>query len=419
MGTTTGEVLRSRLSEALGGYHSLTADTGSGSSLIRDAELANIAEATDELDSEWIAVTSGSADGDIRRIKSSSGFAVSGGNYDLDPNQDFSAAVANNNTYELHRYDPRLLRTAINQAIRGLYPRNGSKGLYRRLVDYSLAIDDRLLNSDMETFSGGFTNWTAVGSPTVEQETTLVLQGSQSAKVVAGGSAGQLTQAPHMAIEEMTGRTATLKFFVYATAGSIARVRLDWGGSAFANSSYHSGKDQWEYLDVSAAVPDSAIQVKAILEVAASGTAYFNSGFLAVGRVRRYTIPTAMRGGPNFVSVQHHERDPNGEHYPLNGSYRAGARLRLEGSGIMTQPATDSATTEVDGEQVELIIAEAARRFWLTRDDDEAPGQVAKWTALSDEMRAEVGMRAMPAENSRWWSVQENVGARELVLEPH
>ena len=404
----------------MGGYHSLVADTGSGSSLIRDAELANIAEGNDEIESDWAKVISGSADGDIRRLKSTSGFVVSGGNYDLDPNQDFSAAVASGDGYELHRYNPVLLRNAINQAIRGLYPHDGRKGLYRKITDTSLAIDDRLLNSDME--AGTFTSWTAVGSPTVTAETTIFNQGTQSAKIVASGAAGQLTQAPHIPVREMAGRTATMEFWVYATTASWARIRLDWDGSAFQNSDYHSGVDEWQYLKAEATIPETATQVKAILEVADGGTGYFSSGYLKVGRVTRLMIPTAMRGGPNFVSIQHRVNEPNGPYYPVNGnSYAAGKRIRLEGSGVLTQPATDAATTEVDEEQVELIMAEAARLFWMARRqmDSDAAGEIAIWTAIADEKRNEVGMRAMSAETSRYWSIQENIGTRELVLEPH
>ena len=102
MGTTTGLILRQRLSEALGGYYSLTADSTSGSSSITDAALANITENDDGIESDWIAVTSGSAAGDIRRLKSSSGYTAS--STVLDPNQNFSATVASGNTYELQRH---------------------------------------------------------------------------------------------------------------------------------------------------------------------------------------------------------------------------------------------------------------------------------------------------------------------------
>ena len=414
MGTTTGLILRQRLSEALGGYYSLTADSTSGSSSITDAALANITENDDGIESDWIAVTSGSASGDIRRLKSSAGYTAS--STVLDPNQNFSASVASGNTYELHRYHPELLRNAINQAIRGLYPRNGRKGLYRRLLDTSLAVDNLLLNSDMET--GTFTSWTAVGSPTVTAETTIFNQGTQSAKVV-GGSVCQLTQAPHISVEEMTGRTATLEFWVYTTAPNTARVRLDWGSSNFQNSGYHSGKDQWEFMKAEATIPDSASQVKAILENE-GGTVYFSSGYLKVGKLTRYTIPTAMRGGPNFVNIQYRASEPNGSYYPLNGAYSPGRRFRLEGTGILSQPTSDSATTEVDGEQVELIVAEAARLFWMSRQGDkDAPFEMAKWTGRAAELREEVGMKLRPAEVSNYWSIQENIGTRELVLEPH
>lgn len=417
MGTTSGEDLRTALSQALGGYHSLTADSGSGSSSITDAELANLTEINDGLESHWIAVTSGSAAGDIRILKSSLGYTAS--TTVLDPNQNFSAAVASGNTYELHKYDPRVLRDMINQALRNLYPRNGRKGLFRRLIDTSLAVDNLLLNSDMEAFaSSSFTDWDLQGSPTESAETTIVIQGTQSAKLVSGGSAGQFDQAPHVAADQMTDKVATLEFWTYATTADSARVRIDWDGTASEDSAYHTGADQWELLKAQASVPSTATKVRAILEVAANKTGYFGAGYMAVGDpIVRYTVPTKFRSGPHFVSVQYDEKRPEGPYYPMNGRPYTGRRLRLEGMGILSQPATDSATTEVDEDHVQLIVAEAARLFWLSRGDEDAQTEINKWTGISYELRGEVGMRSLPAETNTWWSLQENIGTRELVLE--
>lgn len=417
MGTTTGLLLVQRLSQALGGYYSLVADSGSGSSAITDAALANITEDNDQLDSNWIGVTSGNADADIRRLKRSGGYTAS--TTILDPIQDFSGAVANTDTYDLHRYDPELLRTALNQALRGLYPHGRFKGLYRRLINYDLAVNDVLTNSNFQTFSTGFTGWTEVGSPTVTPETSIKMLGVQSAKIVAGGSDGQLTQAPTINVNEVTQQVATAEFWVYTTAATTARIRLDWGGSSFENSDYHTGADEWQLLRVSANVPDSATQVKVICEVIANGTGRFDHGYLNVGpRVVRYTIPTAIRGGPNFVSMQDDQHNPVGDYFPLDETRITGRRLKLEGSGVLSQPATNSATTEVDGEQVELVVAEAARIFWMTRQGDpDAAGEIAKWAAEADRLRSDVGMRAMPAEMPRFWHTEESEGTRELVLD--
>ncbi len=207
----------------------------------------------------------------------------------------FSSAVDSSVTYELHRYDPTDKHNAINRAIEELYP-----SLHLRVRDETLVVDDLLSNSDFETFaSSAFTGWTEVGSPTTSAETTLMMHGSQSAKVVAdSGAAGQLTQAPTTNIREVTSKTATFKCWVYATAADTARIRMDWDGTNFENSDYHSGRDQWELLSVTASVPSDATQVKAICEVAASGTAYFDASWMAVGPVYKYTVPTSIIGGP-------------------------------------------------------------------------------------------------------------------------
>ena len=70
MGTTTRQVLRERLSQAIGDYYSLTS-TGSGAgggTTIVDADLANLTEDDGGIQG-WTIQTSGNNAGEIRRIK--------------------------------------------------------------------------------------------------------------------------------------------------------------------------------------------------------------------------------------------------------------------------------------------------------------------------------------------------------------
>ena len=357
---TTLQTMRQSLSENMGDFESFatTADGSAAFKSVISTALLDLLGGGDEDAFEnfylLVADSSSSADGESRRVAN---YVPDLDNPTLLFDRPFSVQIESGVTVELHRFDPTDKGNAIRQAIREL-----QGDLYLNIRDESLIVDNLLSNSGFETFSSGFTGWTEVGSPTVTQETTIIRHGSGSAKVVAAaGAAGQLTQAPTINIDELTNETARTKRWVYATAANTARLRLDWDGSNFANSSYHSGRDQWELLEIEAAVPSTATQVKAICEVVANGTGYFDLGWLKVLPVYQYTIPTALLQGPRHVHQQANEDHTEGPYYPIpdDGIPTEGRILRLRGKGILSQPTTDSGTTEVGEPQTQLIVAYA------------------------------------------------------------
>jgi hypothetical protein len=283
-------------------------------------------------------------------------------------------------------------------------------------------IDNTLLNSAMEIFSSGFTNWTEVGSPTVTQETGIVrIPNGNSAKIVASGAAGQLTQAPNIPINSITDRFARAKFWVYATAESAARVRLDWDGSSFASSDYHSGKDQWELLEASDNVPTTATQIKTILEVADGNTGYFGPGYQSNGSISKYLIPSSITKGPNSVDQQMYEDRPEGPYAPLHQAV-TGRLLRLRGIGNLSEPATDAATTEVDGIRAELIAAKACEiLFQRTKGDRGTESHTsAFWTNRVKELLGQPGvpMGAMGARSSGgFFHFEEDSDGKHIILD--
>lgn len=304
----------------------------------------------------------------------------------LTPFTVFTGQIANSQTYELHRYDPARLHQAINEAIETLFG-----DLSVPLLDESLSVDNRLSNPDFEsTISGGaHPSWTNVGTPTVTTETTLVWHGAQAAKMVAGaGSAGRMTQAPTINIHELTGKSATLGARVYCTAAETARIRLDWDGTNFTNESYHTGADQWERFELSATIPTTATQVKATLEAIASGTAYFDSTWLAVGKLYKYTIPTSfiqvsaieIQSDENYpsdpftpISGWHYEEDSSGKYIILDRSdYPPGYRLRVRGKGVLSTLSSDTGTVELGSPERQLLVAAACRNLMFYYWEDAA-----------------------------------------------
>ena len=146
MATTTSLVLIQRLSEAIGDYLSLTASSGTSTTVV-DTDLDNLAEDNGGVQGYVKIVTdaggSGAApEGEIRRIKNgTSGYTAS--STTITVNFAFTASPASGDTYELHRFDPVVKRNAINRAIETLYPQ-----LYLPIRDQSVVVNNRLLNSD-------------------------------------------------------------------------------------------------------------------------------------------------------------------------------------------------------------------------------------------------------------------------------
>ena len=393
MPTTTRAILRQRLSEQMGDYQSLTT-TSSGNSAgtsVVDTGLRNLPGGSDDdgFENWYILVTSGANTGESRRIKS----YIANSNTLVTQESFSGGAVDTTVSYELHQYDPAQKHQAISRAIEELYP-----FLYLPLIDETIVVDDRLSNSDFETFSSGFTGWTEVGSPTVTAETTYVIHGDQSAKVVGdSGAAGQLTQAPTINIDEITNKTVTFKCWVWCAAADTARIRLDWDGSDIANSEYHKGQNEWELLDVAASVPTTATQVKAVIEVVASGTAYFDACWLEAGPIHKYTIPSNVLTGPHYVTEAGSEQDINPHFFPIMGVPTSGRRLRVEGMGLLSRPSSDTDTTEVAAPQSNIITASAGMYFFRTQAASNAVDESSRFTELAANFsRDAVRMSAQP-----------------------
>ena len=423
MATTTRATLRQRLSEAIGDYQSLTttSDGNSAGTSVVDTGLRNLPGGADDaaFDGKYVLVTSGANTGETRRIKDYIANSTT-----LVMQESFSGgAVESLVTYELHEYDPAQKHQAINRAIEELYP-----FLYLPLRNETVVVDDRLSNSDFETFSSGFTDWTEVGSPTVTADTTTIIHGSQSAKLVGdSGSVGQLTQAPSINTNEITGKAVTFKCWVWCAAADTARIRLDWDGSDIESSTYHKGQNEWELLDVIASVPTSATQVKAVLEVAASGTAYFDACWMDAGPIQKYTVPSAFINGPHYLTEQGDEARPNGEYYPVNGNPTAGRRLRLEGMGLLSRPSGDGESTEIGDPRTAIIIAYAAMFLFRTMSVSNAVQERAGFVDMAAtfsrdavRMSAQPGLR-MPRLGGQHhrdiWHIEEDSSGRYIVFD--
>lgn len=421
MADTSGAVLRQRLAEAVGDYRSLTTsgDGNADGTTVVDTELADLTEGADSIQG-WVLMLGGSASGQVRRIKATGGYTAT----TLTVNFKFTSKICSGKPYELYqRFNPADMRLALNRAIRDLYPH-----LYLAIVDESLVIDDLLSNSGFETAVSGSTisSWTNVGTPNLVSETSIVRHGATSLKIAPTGAVGGVEQdVAAVNIQEVTAKSALAKFWVYATVADTARIRFDWGGSSFENSTYHSGKDQWELIDLPANVPTTATQLKIRLEVIEDGTAYFDAGYARIGSLYRYTLPSTIRGIPNFVEEQLGESDPVGNYGPIGlGGPTPGRRLRLRGTAPLSQPSTDTATTEVGEDHVELIVAKAAQHlYWMAASQaveserDRLLGESSYWADQVRDMLPHQRMAPMSAMIPRRYHFEQDSSGRYLTFD--
>jgi hypothetical protein len=278
-----------------------------------------------------------------------------------------------------------------------------------------------------------FADWSETGAPTVSVETSKVFHGVSSAKVVAGGSIGQLTQVLTDNVDgniiDLIGKSTVAKCAVWASVASAGRIRLDWdGGTTLTSSDYHDGTSEWQTLEIDTSVPTGATQVEITLETAANQTVYFDGLYVAIDRIARYTIPATLVRDPSRVREQYIYERPRGTYYEIHpqGAPTRGRALVLEGMGLLSRPTTDAGTTEVAGAQVNLIVAKARELMYLTlagratgddRKDFLADAKIGADEADRLMTQPGVRMRPMSAEVNPAWHVERTASASTLVFD--
>jgi len=356
-------------------------------------------------------------------------FTGSTGTLTLEP--DASAQIASGQPYELHRYSPATKHLALNAARLTCVD-----VLWLPVKDETFVVDNRLLNADAETYSATFTSWTHTVA-TWTQNTSIVRHGSNSFNGVAGGSAAQLTQnviATPINIEEITGKTVTFKMWAYATVASAGRIRLSFDGLAtYAESSdYHTGAARWELLYITVTIPDDATTVTAVLEVSAGNTVRFDAGWLTIGRLNRYALPTTIHRRPASIWQQVDEYRLGGdEDYAMLSNYNlpvAGRRWFVKGKGLLSEVTTETGTMEVSDPETQLLYAEALD--WLI--DHEMGGasaesqtrleqDKARWQVTAARLRARGSLGRPyspqdPRTYDRCWGIDDEGETPYIIL---
>ena len=427
MATTTLNRLVELLARSTGFYHEGTATGSHSTSTLQDTTASGFNKLDDNIiKGKWLTITD-TTDDAAPEAESNKILSVSTTTATVDTV--YSAAPANSDTYEITPFMRQYYVDAVQAALKQVYP-----SLYIPLRDETLVVDNLLLNWDFETSTTGpvaFTSWTSAGSPTLYAEANRIKHGSQSMRVVAGGSDGVMTQNLFtiVNVHEVVGKTLYLRGHVWASAANEARMRVTFDGSTYSDGPWHGGSDEWEgptlqYLHVG--IPADAEQITVVLQTVAGATVYWDAMHAYIDRVSQYTLPTTFVTSPHRISIQNDLNDPSGYYEPLTCDAVPGHILRLEGRGQLSVPDATEATTEIDEKQAELIIALAARALFIRMGGidatkrDEYREDVARWSEEASRLTNTPGVRmsgqaaALPKAGE--WRIEADASGRYLNL---
>jgi len=206
----------------------------------------------------------------------------------------FTAQIASGVTVEIHDTDPDLIDDAINEAIRQSYPQ-----LCKFVKDRTLIAGNILINADFEDWAvSTYPDYWRTSVSTLTQDTTYVLSGDSSLKVVNAGYA-YLSSDNHIMLLRRED-TDSNKFECWALCSTADAARLQIytktqdGTEATTSGDYHTGGGEWELLEVDdVSIPDDLGEVQIRCAVTGANTAYFDKGFMA-GTVYEYLVPSKL-----------------------------------------------------------------------------------------------------------------------------
>lgn len=424
--SSTLTVLIQRLAEQLGDYWSSSAsgDGAVGGTTLVDTALKQLTSQNDAFPDWYIRITSGTYVDNVRQINRTSGFTQSSGT--VTPYAAFGGQILSAVTYQMTRYHPTDFYTrALHRASEMLYG-----FIWLPVRDESLVVGDLLTNGGFEA-STYDSSWTTSGG-TWTAETARVWHGAAAAKCVAAGADGTKTQNIFNAlnIKEMAGKTLNIWPKIWASAASAGRIRVTFNGSTYTNGTWHGGDSEWETgstLKLQVAIPTGATQCTVVLQCVDGNTVYFDDIRAWVDHIRRYTLPSTIPFRPYQVMMEDDSDDSQSHYSPLT-RYNPpvlGRRLRILARNYVTQPATSSATMEVNNAQVDLLVARALQWIFETQGNRlasslraEAKEQAVYWSGQVKEILAMPGVKMASPSGSKpvMWDVEESGETKYLVL---
>ena len=408
------------MARSSGLFISSTVTTGVATTTLGDTTLTHD---INTLYNKWVYIAAAATQPDIvgqaRRITTIAGTTLT-----VAPA--FSETTTIGDTFYILPYNPDVYRDALQEAARTL-----ADVLWLPVRDESIIVDNLIAtNPGFETAVGAGGNspgWIKVDSPTLTDETTIRIHGTNSLKFVASGL-DQIYQEidGNMDMKEIVGKTVTFRAWVFAEDASAVRIGISFdGGSSFTYSDYHDGKDHWQDLEAKADVPADWTSVRVYLG-GTNTTCYFDLARAWVDPISLYSMPsTVPYPGPNRLFIQADINRPEGPYdiYPSSCN-PSGRILRIESMGIATPP-TSSSSIELSEVRAELLIAQASVFMFQTLQNLDS-GNSRQHKSSVETYRERVflmrnsarhRMRYMGAHDRFLWNTLEDGETRYLKLE--
>jgi hypothetical protein len=339
----------------------------------------------------------------------------------------FGAAIANNVTYELHRFNPDDKFSALDEARITAFP-----AVAKTVYDDTLTGDGRtrvfpipaavrsgplmvMVEGPMECeapwnfltapLGDSVTGYTATSTTAsivdrAESDAIIPRIGQSSTKLVtAASTAASYNMAIAAAENGLTAagaadRKLTYARWVYCTEASKVQLAITDAG-ATTSGSFHGGAG-WELLTVSATIAgNNTTTLTAVITIASTANAstiYVERGWFYYGTAER------VRDGMYAGAQQHRvRRDDTTQQLYLDFAPPRGHQLRLIGQDTLSALGSTAAsqatnTMEVDEETANLLCAEAARILYTRRGMAVGGGpQLQQFLSILDGKRRQAG----------------------------
>lgn len=384
LNTKTGAELLTGLGEFLDDDHSstTTAAGNAGGTTLTDSSQSDFGERA--MVDGWILITSGTNDGEIRRVTENDG------NDSITVAPAFTAQVATSVTYEFHRWNPSAKLKALDRARFAGFPHISTVvedataigDNYQRRFSFAGTLKAGPYTCWQERELGTSHTWNVLKNPEGTSLTGWALTGAgATASIYQGGDFDRVipkytTTCTRITVPDSTGvfysqssgtfnnltaasaagRKLTFGMWVYSRAASRVHLRLaDDDGNTEGTT--HQGRG-WEYLEVSHELNHHVndVTLDAILVVTSGDafTLFWNHAWLVLGEV-----PDMY---PWQLTPIHVQRDGSQQVVYLDEAPIRGLQLKLIGRGHLSALNESlTATMEVDDGMAETLYAYAAQ----------------------------------------------------------
>lgn len=427
--TTTLSSLEQLLSEAIGDYLSFDTSsnitTGSTGKIVATT-LANYdGNANDYFNDWWAYITEGNNSGKNKRVfdylTTANTLKVRGGALAAE-----SSAV----TVSLHKFDRRNKIKALNRAIEQLYP-----SLYKKLDNLTLITGNIMPDASFEWWTSASAHkFLSTSNATLAKTTTAGLyrgnRGQTSMKVTAGAANGYayISSNTYPRLLDLMDNTVDFYCWAYPSVANdaaivIYTIQAD-GTAQTLTSTTTCPATKWTKLELEDQdINDDIVEIQIRFKVVTNAAnCYFDDCIVCGKYLREYLLPEDFQDG--HVSQVHIQtegysdepaydinprewekaefdiiHDGTYKYIQLKDYYEIYNRMRLIGYTPLETLTADTDTISLDGEKLNLIIAQAAYNLYQMERGTVAAEvksryneEMAYWAAMVREYKSTLTM---------------------------